>query len=174
MQLLGKSIPYVDAARSKMFEEEKEIERLYCNVIMIEHGMERGKTPEKFSSKTEKEFGVVGASGCVDDANDGAQEAWMRAGSESADVGMAGLRRAMQASRRNEGQDALDNGVVDDGVGDGAAELKAKDELGGVGIDELIRRMNALHAAELQQQQQHVHSGASVLSYLNVMRRHVR
>jgi hypothetical protein len=185
LQLLGKAIPYTDAARANRFEEEEgdaeERGSVDCNVIMMGYGRQRGRLTETFSKREWESFGGVGeeeggrggggGSGSCG-SGDGEVGGWLSGGGEGADGGLAALRCALQGSRSKQGHAVSDVVVVDDGDCDGVVELEADDELVGVGIEELTRRMNALHAAQQQQQQQHAPSGVSVLSYLDTMRRH--
>ncbi len=183
LQLLGKAIPYTDAARANGFEEEEgdaeERGSVDCNVIMMGYGRQRGRLTETFSKRDWESFGG-GGGGVGEEGRGGGrescgsgngEEAWLSGGGEGADGGMAALRCALQGSRSKQGH-AVSDVVGDDGDCDGVAELEAHDELVGVGIEELTRRMNALHAAQQQQQQQHAPAGVSVLSYLDTMRRH--
>ena len=180
LQLLGHAIPYADAAKARTFEEEtrtaEERGSVSCNVIMMGYDRQRGRLTETFSKREWEAFGRGGGGGgggsCGSgDGEDGAAEAWLSGGGEGADSGIAALRCALQGSRSKQG-DGVSDVVVDDGDRDGEAELEVDDELVGLGIEELTRRMNALHAAEQQQQQQHACTGVSVLSYLDAMRQH--
>ena len=165
MQLLGKTIPYVEVRRGALGQRKEEGAggNVDCNVIMMGYSG---------NGRIAGQIGVGdrlwGEGGGRWEGNSGAMD--MEGKSVVDETGMAALRCALKAGRRNDG-DCDAHGADDD---DGAAmeDRREREELKGVGVHELTQRMLALHEHEQQQQQQqqHASTGINVMSYLNTMR----
>ncbi len=177
-QLLGRAIPYVEVGRKEkagVFAVEMEDDaagRVDCNVIMKGHG---------------GGFRMLGGIGGVEEewverkgkgsSGSGGEHRWMKGDGgllllkEEEERGMNAIRSALKASRRSNSNAANADGDDDDSREEKIREAEAREALKGVGVEELTRRMNALHAEQQQQQQQqHASTGINAISYLNTMR----
>jgi hypothetical protein len=162
MQQLGRGIPYVEATKlsSRGGKVVGADEVVPCNVIVMGAGRERmgRELLESLEHVLREE----------ENEEDGHNGILANREGEFDDGDLNLLRTKLKASRKHDDDDDDDDSKCNE---ENVCAEAAAEELRGLGIDELTRRINALHAASAGQEQQVAASGREAAAYFNRVRR---
>lgn len=170
-QRLGHANPFVEVGKSGRGgggegEEEKAV---HCNVIMMGYG-EAGR--ERMRRSVMRGVGTELTAG--EEEEKGQDRMVTGLEEEQQEEGLGFLRSALKASRKHRGS-GYDDYDDDDDKGDNCKDqticaAEAAEELKGLGVEELARRLSALHAAADGLEQRPAASGIGTTAYFNSIR----